>query len=173
MLAMSSVYLVVHSAAPSVVVDVTGAPDPRRSPDRTLAGHGNTVAARADVTDDLDVERLFAETTHTFGGVDVVIHAVQKPVGASPIVEVDLDHFDALCLATIRSTFIVNRRFTPSGYPGSHLVGPGNRGIVRVLEGDADTAESVRRGGERRQMASAVCDRRTSASLRESSIWTW
>ena len=42
-----------------------------------LARDGAAVAIRADVTDDLDVERLFAETVETFGGVDVVVHAVQ------------------------------------------------------------------------------------------------
>ena len=36
---------------------------------------GAALAVRADVTDALDVERLFDETTAAFGGVDVVVHA--------------------------------------------------------------------------------------------------
>ena len=39
-----------------------------------LAAQGATVAVRADLADDLDVERLFTESTAAFGGVDVVAH---------------------------------------------------------------------------------------------------
>jgi NAD(P)-dependent dehydrogenase (short-subunit alcohol dehydrogenase family) len=39
-----------------------------------LAAGGNAVAVRADPTDDLDVQRLFAESTAAFAGVDVVVH---------------------------------------------------------------------------------------------------
>jgi 3-oxoacyl-[acyl-carrier protein] reductase len=39
-----------------------------------LAAGGNVVAVRADPADDLDVQRLFAETIATFAGVDVVVH---------------------------------------------------------------------------------------------------
>jgi short subunit dehydrogenase len=35
---------------------------------------GTTVAVRADLADDLDVQRLFAESIAAFGGVDVVVH---------------------------------------------------------------------------------------------------
>ena len=39
-----------------------------------LAAEGTTVAVRADLADDLDVQRLFAESIAAFGGVDVVVH---------------------------------------------------------------------------------------------------
>jgi 3-oxoacyl-[acyl-carrier protein] reductase len=39
-----------------------------------LAAEGWVVAVRADLTDDLDVQRLFAESRAAFGGVDVVVH---------------------------------------------------------------------------------------------------
>jgi 3-oxoacyl-[acyl-carrier protein] reductase len=39
-----------------------------------LASDGTALAVRADVSDELDVERLFDETTAAFGGVDVVVH---------------------------------------------------------------------------------------------------
>jgi 3-oxoacyl-[acyl-carrier protein] reductase len=39
-----------------------------------LAANGTALAVRADVSDELDVERLFDETTAAFGGVDVVVH---------------------------------------------------------------------------------------------------
>lgn len=39
-----------------------------------LAAGGRTVAVRADLADDLDVQRLFAESTAAFAGVDVIVH---------------------------------------------------------------------------------------------------
>ena len=42
--------------------------------DEMLAAGGNVVAVRADPADDLDVQRLFAESTAAFAGVDVVVH---------------------------------------------------------------------------------------------------
>lgn len=39
-----------------------------------IAAEGTTVAVRADLTDDLDVQRLFAESIAAFGDVDVVVH---------------------------------------------------------------------------------------------------
>ena len=74
-----------------------------------LTDKGAAVAVRADVADDLDVQRLFAETTAAFGGIDVVVHAVGSPVTTAPVAEVDLDVFDALVRINTRATFIVNR----------------------------------------------------------------
>jgi 3-oxoacyl-[acyl-carrier protein] reductase len=74
-----------------------------------LAEQGAAVAVRADVADDLDVERLFAETTAAFGGIDAVVHTVGSGFAAGPVAEVDLDEFDALCRLNTRAAFIVNR----------------------------------------------------------------
>jgi len=41
---------------------------------QVIAAGGATVAVRADLTDDLDVQRLFTESIAAFGGVDVIIH---------------------------------------------------------------------------------------------------
>jgi 3-oxoacyl-[acyl-carrier protein] reductase len=43
--------------------------------DEILAAGGCAVAIRADVTDALDVERLFGEAVEAFGAVDLVVHA--------------------------------------------------------------------------------------------------
>jgi 3-oxoacyl-[acyl-carrier protein] reductase len=43
--------------------------------DEILAAGGCAVAIRADVTDALDVQRLFEETIEAFGGVGLVVHA--------------------------------------------------------------------------------------------------
>jgi 3-oxoacyl-[acyl-carrier protein] reductase len=74
-----------------------------------LAGNSDAVAVRADVADDLDVERLFAETAAAFGGIDVVVHTVGSRITATPLAEADLDEFDALVRINTRATFIVNR----------------------------------------------------------------
>jgi len=42
--------------------------------EEVLAMGGTALAVRADLTDDLDVERLFTETIAAFGGVDAVVH---------------------------------------------------------------------------------------------------
>ncbi|MBV9943234.1 MAG: SDR family NAD(P)-dependent oxidoreductase [Solirubrobacterales bacterium] len=39
-----------------------------------LAAGGNVVAVRADPADDLDIQRLFAESIAAFEGIDVVVH---------------------------------------------------------------------------------------------------
>ena len=39
---------------------------------------GKIVAVRADLADDLDVRRLFAESNAAFGGVDVVVHTTTE-----------------------------------------------------------------------------------------------
>jgi 3-oxoacyl-[acyl-carrier protein] reductase len=74
-----------------------------------LAGHSDAVAVRADVADDLDVQRLFAETIAVFGGIDVVVHTVGGPVIATLAAEVDLEELDALVRINTRATFVVNR----------------------------------------------------------------
>jgi 3-oxoacyl-[acyl-carrier protein] reductase len=48
-----------------------------------VAAGGTAVAVRADLTDELDVERLFTESIAAFGGVDLVAHST--PYGAALI----------------------------------------------------------------------------------------
>jgi 3-oxoacyl-[acyl-carrier protein] reductase len=43
-----------------------------------LAVNGRIVAVRADLADDLDVQRLFAESSAAFGDVDVVVHTTTQ-----------------------------------------------------------------------------------------------
>jgi 3-oxoacyl-[acyl-carrier protein] reductase len=74
-----------------------------------LADNRAAVAVRADVTDELDVERLFAETIEAFGGIDVVVHAVGSRVSAVPVAEVDVEEFDSLCRINTRAALIVGR----------------------------------------------------------------
>ena len=78
--------------------------------DAILADSGNAVAVRADVADDLDVKRLFAETIAAFGGIDVVVHAAGSRITASDVTKAGLDEFDALVRINTRATFVVSQQ---------------------------------------------------------------
>jgi hypothetical protein len=58
-----------------VVVYLRDQPEADAVVEAILASRGTALAVRADTTDELDVERLFDETTAAFGGVDVVVDA--------------------------------------------------------------------------------------------------
>lgn len=75
-----------------------------------LANNGNAVAVRADIADDLDVTRLFAETIAAFGGIDVVVHTAGSRITASAVTEAGLDQFDALVRINTRATYVVNQQ---------------------------------------------------------------
>ena len=77
--------------------------------EQVLADNGVAVAIRADVADELDVQRLFVETTHMFGGIDVVVHAVRGRIATAAVAEVDLDEFDTWWRTGVRAALIVNR----------------------------------------------------------------
>ena len=74
-----------------------------------LAEGTDAVAVRADVADDLDVQRLFAETTAAFGGINAVVHAAGSRITATPVAKAGLDEFDALVRINTRAAFLVNR----------------------------------------------------------------
>jgi 3-oxoacyl-[acyl-carrier protein] reductase len=66
-----------------VVVYVRDQGEAETAVEEILAANGTALAVRADVTDHLDVKRLFDETAAAFGAVDVVVHT---GVRGSPVV---------------------------------------------------------------------------------------
>jgi 3-oxoacyl-[acyl-carrier protein] reductase len=74
-----------------------------------LEHRGAAVAIRADVSDDLDVERLFGQTIETFGSVDAVVHTVRGHVDPTALTELAVGDFDEICRMTIRAAFVVDR----------------------------------------------------------------
>jgi len=66
-----------------VVVYVRDQGDAEANVDEVLTANGTALAVRADIADELDVERLFDETAAAFGGVDVVVHTAVR--GASVV----------------------------------------------------------------------------------------
>ena len=100
-----------------------------------LKNNGNAVAVRADIADDLDVKRLFAETIAAFGGIDVVVHAAGSRITESAVTEADLGEFDALVRINTRATFVVNReaaRHLRSGGAIINLSGPAEGSSLRA-----------------------------------------
>ena len=87
------------------------------------------MAVRADIADDLDVRRLFAETIAAFGGIDVVVHAAGSRITASDVIKVDLDEFDALVRINTRAAFVVSQQ------AAQHLR---NGGAIVSLSSSAD-----------------------------------
>src|SRR5215207_2251957 len=61
-----------------VVVYVRDQGEAEAAVEEIVAATGTALAVRANVTDKLDVERLFDETNAAFGGVDVVVHAAMR-----------------------------------------------------------------------------------------------
>ena len=61
-----------------VVVYLRDQAEAEAAVEEILAVGGTAIAVRADVVDELDVERLFDETTTAVGGVDVVVHTVLR-----------------------------------------------------------------------------------------------
>jgi 3-oxoacyl-[acyl-carrier protein] reductase len=74
-----------------------------------LGDRGDAVAIRADVADELDVERLFAQTVETFGSIDAVIHGVRGRVVAARASEATVDDLEGMWRTSVRSAFIVGR----------------------------------------------------------------
>jgi 3-oxoacyl-[acyl-carrier protein] reductase len=98
-----------------------------------LAAHGTALAVRADVADELDVERMFDETTEAFGGVDVVIHAAGQ-MHLGPAVDDNLGRFDALLGTKVRGMLLVNQL-------AAHELRPGGA-IVNLFRGSPASADS-------------------------------
>ena len=127
-----------------------------------LADNGSALAVRADIADDLDVNRLFAETIAAFGGIDVVVHATGSRITASSVTEAGLDEFDALVRINTRATFLVNQE------AARHLR---NGGAIVNLSSSAE-GSSVRTYGlyAATRAAAEVLTRALALELRERDI---
>ena len=97
-----------------------------------LARRGSAVAIRADVVDELDMERLFTETKEMFGAIDAVVHTVRGRALTKSVSSVSLDEFESLCRMNLRATLIVN------GLAARHLRDGG--AIVNVITAVGDPA---------------------------------
>ena len=106
--------------------------------EEVLAAGGTALTIRADVADELDVERMFAETTEAFGGIDIVVHAAGQVI-LGPVADYDLDRFDTLQRTNVRGTFVVNRQAARQLREGGTIV---NLSGCAVAPADAASAAS-------------------------------
>jgi 3-oxoacyl-[acyl-carrier protein] reductase len=90
--------------------------------DLVLDARGEALAVRADVGDELDVARLFAETIDAFGGVDVVVHTVEARAAPTTVADVDVAELDELCRINLRGTLLVNRQAARDLRSGGALI---------------------------------------------------
>lgn len=89
--------------------------------DEVLGAGGGALTIRADVGDELDVERMFTEATEAFGRVDAVVHTTGEDVPGG-VGHRDLDRFDALQRTIVRGTFLVNRQAAHQVRDGGTIV---------------------------------------------------
>jgi 3-oxoacyl-[acyl-carrier protein] reductase len=106
--------------------------------EEVLAAGGTALTIRANVADELDVERMFAETIEAFGGIDIVVHAAGQII-LGPVADHDLDRFDALHWTNVRGTFVVNRQAARQLREGGTIV---NLSSCAVVPADAASAAS-------------------------------
>jgi 3-oxoacyl-[acyl-carrier protein] reductase len=106
-----------------------------------LAANGTAVTVRADVADERDVERLFEETIHAFGGVDVVVHAAAR-MTLGTVAGYDLETFDALHRVNARGTFVVNQQASLQLRDGGAIVNFSSSAVGLALPSYAAYAAS-------------------------------
>ena len=109
--------------------------------EEVLAAGGTALTIRADVADELDVERMFVETTEAFGGIDIVVHAAGQVI-LGPVADHDLDRFDALQRTNVRGTFVVNRQAARQLREGGTIVNLSGCAVASALPTDAASAAS-------------------------------
>jgi 3-oxoacyl-[acyl-carrier protein] reductase len=71
---------------------------------------GKAIAVAADLGDEAAVERLFDETVHAFGTVDVLVNNAAWSDPTVHFLEMDVAHWDAVIRANLRSLFLCTNR---------------------------------------------------------------
>jgi 3-oxoacyl-[acyl-carrier protein] reductase len=95
--------------------------------------NGTAVAVRANVDDDLDVERLFAETIELFGAIDAFVHVVLGSVTPASVGKIGVDEFDALCRTNQRAAFVVNQQAARHVRTGGAIIDLSNSVVTSAL----------------------------------------
>ena len=111
--------------------------------DSILGQGGAALAVRADVGDNVDVERLFAETVEWCGGVDVVVHAVVCAPPGGPLAELSVDQIDAWIQVEARARLLVNREAARYVRDGGAIVNLSSAPNGRTVPGSTARKASV------------------------------
>ena len=108
---------------------------------RILEANGVALAVRADVADELDVERLFDETSHAFGGIDVVVHAAARMI-LGPLADYASDALDAMQRTSLRGTLMINQQAARKVRDGGAIVNFSASAVALTVSADAAYAAS-------------------------------
>src|SRR5260370_779566 len=85
------------------------------------AAGGQAIAVQADVTDAIQIERLFQETADAFGRLDVVVNTAGI-MPLSPIAKLDLEAFDKVIATNLRGAFLVLGQAAQRLSPGGRII---------------------------------------------------
>jgi len=107
----------------NVVVNYAGnAAEAENAVNEIKAAGGAAIAIQADIANESDVQRLFAQTQETFGQIDVVVNnAGIMPL--SLIEKGDLAAFDQVMHTNLRGTFIVFSEAAKHVANGGRIIG--------------------------------------------------
>jgi len=87
------------------------------------AAGGEAVAIRGDMTKQVDVDTLVAETRKAFGdSIDVLVNVVGGLVARKPLAEMDGDWFDAVMRLNVTSAFMTCQAVVPYMSNGGSIV---------------------------------------------------
>jgi 3-oxoacyl-[acyl-carrier protein] reductase len=103
--------------------------------EEVLAAGRTTLTIRADVADELDVERVRRDDRGV-RGVDVLVHAAGLII-RDPVADYDLDRFDVLLRTNVRGTFVVNRQAARQLRDGGTIVNLAGSAVGLALPTDA------------------------------------
>lgn len=109
--------------------------------ERILEANGVALAVRGDVADELDVERLFDETSHAFGGIDVVVHAAAR-MSLGPLADYASDALDAMQRTSLRGTLMINQQAARKVRDGGAIINFSSSAVALAVSADAAYEES-------------------------------
>ncbi|WP_299549967.1 3-oxoacyl-ACP reductase family protein [uncultured Tateyamaria sp.] len=70
---------------------------------------GRAIAAQGDLNIAADIEALVSQTVEVFGGVDILVNNAGGLIARKAIVEMDLDHWNAVMSLNLTSTFLMTK----------------------------------------------------------------
>src|SRR5918994_2931024 len=109
--------------------------------EEVLAAGGTTLTIPRRSRRRARLERMFAELTEAFGGIDIVVPAAGQVI-LGPVADHDLDRFDALQRTNVRGTFVVNRQAARQLREGGTIVNLSGCAVGLALPTDAASAAS-------------------------------
>src|SRR5918996_3752951 len=109
--------------------------------EEVLAAAGTTLTIPRRSRRRARLERMFAELTEAFGGIDILVHAAGQVI-LGPVADHDLDRFDALQRTNVRGTFLVNRQAARHLREGGTIVNLSGCAVAPALPTDAASAAS-------------------------------